>query len=143
MKTYVLTVSKEFPTTHYKAGEQTCFIEKITKGEKIHTIRDNVELWAKRAIEINAGRAVLSVRVWSGKPYRSKQIEMIEFTSIGIQTIERTFLGFFINGYDSDVTTKILAANDGLSSVDFEEWFKGKFKPDEPKVIIHFTDFRY
>lgn len=142
-KTYVLTVSQVFPATHPRKGEPTNFIDQIREGIKIHTIRNNVELWTKRAVEINAGRAVLSVRVWSGKPYRSSQVEVFDFTSIGIQIIELTMLGFFIDTIESDVSTRVLAAFDGLSFKDFVEWFKDAWKPNEPKVIIHFTDFRY
>ncbi len=31
MKTFILTVSKIFPKTHKRAGEQTWFVEKINK----------------------------------------------------------------------------------------------------------------
>lgn len=141
MKTYVLTVSQYFPATHPRKGETTGFIDKILDGIKIHTIRENFQLWKRRAEEINAGRAVLSVRVWSGKPYRSSQVEVVEFSSIGIQCLERTELGWFIDGYDSDITVITLAKNDGLNIHDFKDWFKGKW--ETTKAIIHFTDFRY
>ena len=39
---------------------------------KLHTIRANYPLWEKRIKDIQEGHAVLSVRQWSGKPYRSK-----------------------------------------------------------------------
>ena len=43
MKTFVLTVSKQFPKTHIRAGESTRFVENIKRlfsneCEKIHTI---------------------------------------------------------------------------------------------------------
>ena len=55
MKTFVLTVSRTFPKTHKRAGQQTWFVEKINEagmpisdeliiGKKIHTIRANYEL---------------------------------------------------------------------------------------------------
>ena len=52
MKKYVLTVSRQFPSTHDKAGEQTNFIEQIINKGKIHTIRSNYPLWEKRFKEI-------------------------------------------------------------------------------------------
>lgn len=143
MKTYVLTISKNFPLTHPRKGQPTEFIEKIVSGHKIHTIRENVELWTNRAKEVNEGRAIISIRQWSGKPYRSKQVEVGQYTSIGVQTIELTLLGYFIDTVESEVSTKVLAAFDGLSFEDFKAWFKGAWKINEPKVIIHFTDFRY
>lgn len=39
VKTYVLTLSKQFMTTHPKAGQPTDFFEKIKAGIKKHTIR--------------------------------------------------------------------------------------------------------
>lgn len=143
MKTYVLTVSKTFPVTHPRKGEPTDFAQKIMAFHKIHTIRDNVELWSKRAKEVNEGRAIISARQWTGKPYGSKQIEFATYERIGIQVIELTMLGFFIDTIESDVSVEVLAAFDGLSREDFVAWFKDGWKQDIPKAIIHFTDFRY
>lgn len=72
MTTYVLTVSEFFPKTHNKAGLPTGFINAISNKTKLHTIRGNYDLWAKRFEKINKGEAVLSVRYWSGKPYNSR-----------------------------------------------------------------------
>lgn len=141
MKTYVLTVSEKFPATHPRKGEATDFVMKIARMEKIHTIRGNYQLWKKRADEINAGRARLSVRVWTGKPYRSKQREVLAFEGIGVQCAEITLLGLFIDGTDSDVTFNEIAKNDGLDFQDFKDWFKGPWV--DPKAIIHFSNFRY
>lgn len=142
MKTYVLTVSEKFPIYHPKAGEPTDFVKKIARMEKIHTIRANYELWKKRADKINAKKAILSVRVWTGKPYQSKQREVFVFEGIGVQRIEPTILGWFIDSVDSNVTVSELAKNDGLYREDFTAWFE-KWPWDEPKAIIHFSEFRY
>lgn len=105
MKTHVLIVSRTFPKTHKRAGEETYFPDKIlyqqklkegyetpclicshhyeTSGKckkcfdpfKIHTIRSNYELWDKRIKEVQEGKAILSLRYWLGKPYDSKQVE--------------------------------------------------------------------
>lgn len=141
-KTYVLTISEYFPKGHLRESENTFFPEKIAKQEKIHTIRGNYELWAKRAEKINKGEAILSVRVWIGKPYNSKQQEVLQFDKIGVEKLNREPIGWFINDLDNDVSTKELAKNDGLSFEDFKSWFKGQ-DFSEDKAIIHFTDFRY
>ena len=136
MKTYVITVSQTFPATHIRAGQLTRFPYKIEKRIKIHTIRSNYELWKWRMDQINKGLAVLSVRAWSGKPYRSKQIEIISLNKshgIGIQKITLT---------ESRINEKILAKNDGLTLADFKAWFAG-YDKSEPMAIIHFTSFRY
>ena len=77
MKTYVITVSKTFLSTHWKAGLPTRFDSKIKDGRKVHTIRGNYPLWAKRIAEVERGEACLSIRQWEDKPYRSKQIEIV------------------------------------------------------------------
>lgn len=160
MKTYVLTVSRVFPTTHKRKGEETGFISKIFAAikpnedfndlidPKIHTVRANYELWKKRIEQVQKGEAILSIRYWSGKPYNSKQVEICQLdkdSGIGVQKIELDPFGvnykiddgkwIFDNGHE-------LAKNDGLSLEDFKEWFR-KYNLSKPMAIIHFTKFRY
>jgi hypothetical protein len=147
MKCYVLIISEKFPKTHKRAGELTNFPLSIKHYDKIHTIRANYYLWEKRFKQINEGKAYLSVRVWEGKPYKSKQQEIFRFDKtrgIGIEKLERNIdlLGWFINDKVNDVLSETLAKNDGLSDDDFREWFK-KIDFSKPMAIIHFTDFRY
>ena len=115
MKTYVLTVSRTFPATHKKKGENTEFLEKINctllcpgdcndckvdfeTYKKIHTIRSNYELWDKRMKEVQEGNAIISLRYWSGKPYNSKQVEFAQLdydSGCGVQE-----LSFYWGGKD-------------------------------------------
>lgn len=148
MKTYVITVSKFFPGFHPRKGQETGFVEKILSGEKIHTIRGNLELWQKRITEVQAGKALLSLRYWSGKPYRSPQVEFKQLTSedgVGVQEIE-FYRGICTNtwvDYFSESYLKI-AQNDGLSTGDYIEWFTGgKYDLSKPMAIIQFSKFRY
>jgi len=117
MKTYVLTVSRVFPCTHKRKGEETRFGQKLQNGIlkqsligncnvipiipipedsfKIHTIRANkkgtaFENWSKKVKQIQEGEAILSIRYWSGKPYNSKQVEICQLdndSGIGVQQI--------------------------------------------------------
>jgi hypothetical protein len=159
-KVYVLIVSDYFPAKHPLKGEQTYFEQKIRNNFenvpvmeigysilfKIHTIRANYELWKKRVNEINAGLAILSIRRWSGKPYRSEQIEIMQFEKLGIQKLE------FKNGlidymlvdgrYAFTNIGNTIAKNDGLSLDDFLAWFKN-YDLSKPMAILHFTNFRY
>ena len=73
MKTHVLIISRTFPSYHLRKGKETGFVEKIP-DEKIHTIRANYPLWEKRIKEVQFGEAVLSLRYWSDKPYKSEQV---------------------------------------------------------------------
>lgn len=146
MKTFVLIISERFPATHKRAGEDTAFEGNILFDNKIHTIRANYPLWEKRIKQVNAGEAVLSLRVWSGKPYRSKQREIFYFTRAGIEKLkfsQAQFVPIVINGdcYAKPDPHK-MAKNDGLSMADFEDWFKG-YDKTKPMAIIHFSNFRY
>ncbi len=145
MKTYVLTLSQNFPKTHKRAGEETQFVSKIFNGKKIHTIRANYELWEKRINEVKEGKALISLRFWSGKPYNSKQVEFSKITSennIDVQKIQIDGVWQYkINDGLNRFGIEEIANNDGLSVEDFKEWFK---KYDfEPMAIIHFTSKRY
>ena len=180
MKTYVITLSKYFLATHKRAGEKTHFKEKFLLGQgcpdcaspqdlsginisdcngcvracsfpKLHTIRANYPLWEKRVKEVQEGRAVLSIRQWSGKPYCSKQVEIARLTAengVGIQKLSfdkdkdgvASLRYFNINGKYIDRET--LANNDGLSKEDWQEWFRG-YDLSKPMAVIHFTKFRY
>lgn len=157
MKTYVITLSKHFLANHKRAGEETHFKEKFLLGQgltdydtpslaKIHTIRANYPLWEKRIKEVQDGRAVLSIRQWTGKPYRSKQVEIATLTAengVGVQKLEfyNNTLGLCHIGIVYQRKYE-LAHYDGLSFEDWEEWFKG-YDLSKPMAIIHFTKFRY
>ena len=157
MKTYVITLSSYFLANHKRAGEETHFKEKFLLGQgltdydtpsmvKIHTIRANYPLWEKRIKEVQEGRARLSIRQWTGKPYHSKQVEIATLTAengVGLQKLEfyNNTLGLCHIGIVYQKKYE-LAYYDGLSFEDWEEWFKG-YDLSEPMAIIHFTKFRY
>ena len=145
MKIYVITLSRCFLANHSKAGEPTNFKEKFLRGEKIHTIRANYPLWEKRIKEVQDGRAVLSVRQWTGKPYRSKQVEIATLTAgsnVGIQLMELTndFAECIIGGHHHSYVA--VAKKDGLHPADWLDWFSS-YEFSRPLAIIHFTKFRY
>lgn len=154
MKTYVITLSERYPQGHSKAGKPTDFVEKLAVGLKKHTIRRNYPLWEKRIKAIQAGEACLSIRVWEGRPYHSKQIELINinvnndtFNHVGLQKIiikPGLFHGTIaplVEGKRVD-DVLLLSKNDGLSVNDFYEWFANT--PDGQEfALIHFTKLRY
>ena len=169
-KTYVITVSRTFPKTHARAGENTYFVQKIRNAlhdykessvdcydengnetcvlireRKIHTIRGNYELWEKRMTEVQKGNAVISLRYWSGKPYNSKQVVICQLdkdSGCGVQKAEFDDYLYSLKVDDKRMELGNIPLNDGLSHTDFEEWFKG-YDLSKPMAIIHFTNFRY
>lgn len=152
-KKIIITLSRVFPTVQSRAGEPTDFKKKLEEGKKIHTIRRNFDQWKFNAEKIASGKYYLSLRQWSGRPYRSPQEEIARIdTPIGVQKIE------ILYRYENDtIMAKIdgkyfspycydIANNDGLSTEEFKEWFFGKRRNRDMVfhgVIIHFTDFRY
>jgi len=159
MKTYVITLSKKFMAGHPKAGQETKFKGAFICGQnqaeksadcpfsKIHTIRDNFPLWESRIKEVQAGEAILSIRQWSGKPYRSRQETIANLTKdngVGIQLLDcdKPF-ALEIDGRTIDIREHLLiAGNDGLDLQDWEQWFDIEHTTGQ-KAIIHFTKYRY
>jgi hypothetical protein len=158
LKTYVIMVSVNFPKLKNSVTvEKTLFKDKILDGIKKHTIRSNYDFWKKRIDEINAGRAILSVRQWKGIPYYSKQKEIKQFvkdelsyqrisviinTNIDVVTVSKSSKKNY-PGEDKYLGSKqkiLLAKNDGLTFEQFRGWFK---KGLSNGIIIHWTKFKY
>ena len=145
-KTYVITVSRNFPKGSFNEGKQTNFIPGIIEKLKIHTIRKNFKLWEKRFEEVAKGNAIISLRYWSEKPYQSKQVEFLKLDKndgIGIEKLELIMNGFLINDVEIKIDLETLAKNDGLTRQEFKDWFKDVQPNSDPMVIIHFTKYRY
>ena len=180
VKRYRLGVSRTFPSTHQRKGEETGFVNAILKSLncpdctppdvedycngyrtkiKRHTIRNNYELWAKRMAEVQAGRAVIEIYYWDGKP-RHKGSKQVVFAVLdkdsgcGVQRVYfaiNTLKFAFIDNFEEKQSLtdaegihilNKLAKNDGLSLDDFMAWFKN-YDLSTPKAIIQFTNFRY
>ncbi len=156
----VITFSRTFPAYHPKAGQPTYFVEQIWNslnylqlpvpknkdvpkdflwsilplsnyGMKNHTIRGGSRFKVGDKF---------SPRVWSGKPYNSKQI--IIAPDIEIISAQKITIGFFD---DEDVMVDgktysnikenpfaYMGKNDGLEHQDFIDWFT--LSPDFKKT---------
>jgi hypothetical protein len=162
----VMTFSTRFPSYHPKAGQETYFIEQIwnslggvkdeyrtpfenykdytksilwsyrTRGEKGHTIRAG-HRW-------KAGDK-FSPRIWSGKPYRSKQIaiadpiEVVKVWDFKIEPDGKIFIG---NTALVMADVQLVAKNDGLTAADFLAWFKHP-KPFDGQIICWNKNINY
>lgn len=138
----VITFTRRFPAYHSKSGRDTFFPEKVIKGlESLkHSILEVDELELDEPIyedclpkfhTVRAGSRwkvgdMASLRVWSGKPYHTKQvtlaadIEIVKIWQFEINDSEVFVGGAKMNAYD----VQAIAAYDGLSFSDFLEWFK-------------------
>ena len=159
-KEQVLNVLKDYDGhTIVRNNDEPLFIN----GRKIHTIRGNYALWEKRIGEVNRGEAYISLREWSGKPYRSQQREIAVLTTVGIQRVimseseweekDGKHFCYWAEVDGKEVNLDDLAKNDGFSDTgDYIMWFypdidrqnsdKDGWKHIE-LAIIHFTKFRY
>lgn len=142
MKTYVLILAKTFPKGHPRAGEPTYFKEEYLDERKIHSFRGNCDRWAKILHQVSEGKAILSIRVWRGLPYRSKQ-EVLRnlyfYDGVGYEIIDMAALN------KDERIKKSIASNDGMALKDWEVWFEKELhsKTVAPMILIHFTTLRY
>jgi hypothetical protein len=143
----VITFSRTFPAYHPKAGQQTHFVEKIWNSItelglphfKNKDFSDDF-MWSILPLSnyrckyhtIRAGNRwkvgdKFSPRVWSGKPYNSKQIIIapdIEIKKVWDFEIKdhRFIVDGMVKGIDEAILT--IAENDGLTIFGFMDWFK-------------------
>lgn len=147
---YQITLSRYFPSHHPRKGQPTHFINLVYDLFKLHTIRENYAHWQKIIEDVNAGRGVLNVKQWTGKPYFSHPKTIFTITGgLGYQKIDIRFKKvkkaktafIYIDGLPlvGSLETTIME-NDGLKPVDFCNWFK---KDLIGGIIIHFTSLRY
>jgi len=139
--------------SHPRAGEETHFSEKVLAGEKIHTCRLNYAYWKNKIDRLKAEGGVLSLRQWSGKPYRSKQETIIDIPAeiVGVQKLIVNVCDgaeFYVGENRKWIDSEILAKNDGLSEFYFLDWFmpvlrKAKSEGCQTLALIHFSIFRY
>jgi len=152
----ILTFSRQFPVKHPRAGQPAFFVESIltTLGFNIRTIPDIIRPYindfavmdgtSAKGHTIRAGDRfkpgdMVSLRVWSGKPYASKQIEFGQvevkktwnFDLIKDQVSVEWRINDQFKGYYTLVTASQsknpglfkVARNDGLLLEDFVAWF--------------------
>lgn len=153
----VIIFSEFFPKFHPKAGQPTFFVEKIWEELANIANRDSVvaEILRQALLErldlYSTSRIVepkhhtirrghrwkvgdwFSPRVWSGMPYRSKQIQFAPDIQVKkVWNVEISFqLGVIgIDGFwhltDYEQILYLMAANDGISTEDFISWIGSK-----------------
>lgn len=149
MKKYVIISSDHYPKYHSRAGEETGFTNAIISQRKKHTCRENFMFWKKRVDEVNKHNGYLSIRSWSGVPYKSKQDEYVRFVKLGIESFAIINKEIYVGSRKLSTQEMIdFAYNDGfdksLSGLnDLLKWMKADKKDIKLGCIIHYTDFRY
>jgi hypothetical protein len=119
---------------------------------KIHTCRSSYSYWKDIIDRLKSKGGVLSVREWIDKPYKKpgqNTIIDIPAENVDVQklTIEYSKQKFIPKVDNKIIHLPDLAANDGLTTQDYIDWFVPVFKKEKAEVldfaIIHFTKFRY
>ncbi len=159
----VRTFSREFPSYHPKAGQPTYFVEKIWNDIQLYATYKLIcdlnplvpvdILWTfwksiegkideEKGHTIRAGNHFkvgdkFSPRIWSGKPYNSKQIIIapdIEVVKVwDIEVVWRgDFQEFVMPSAQTKTTIAEIAKNDGLELNDLLKWFN---KPMKGQII--------
>jgi hypothetical protein len=153
----VLTFSRAFPSYHPRKGEPTYFVEKITQsrillGNIPCDIPDEIfstemyHICEPKYHTIRAGNRwkvgdQFSPRVWSGKPYNSKQIIIVpdievkkvwdivvEKDCFQLESGVKVVTKIIIDGKHITSNYEPLSMNDGLSLDDLCNWFNKPFK---------------
>jgi hypothetical protein len=188
IKRHVLMIAHRFMSTHPRKGQFTWFQEKIHLGQKsaphppiaepilvkdtfgsgtlmtwypkITTIRPNYVNWKRKIDEVNRGEAVLVLKYWSGKPYNSSPVEILELGKgqVGIQRVVLYNSGAAIFDDATNISKSCpfneieqLWINDGFNEFnDFFHWFCPPLKRVDvvrklefDGALIHFTNFKY
>lgn len=156
----VITFSRKFPSYHRRAGEPTYFVQQIWNafrgdafelpkefvpyvrdheinikpiGEALHFHFDGMKYHTIRAGNHWRVGDNFSPRVWSGVPYRSKQISIAPDIQVKkVWPIGVRMRGPYKEFYSGDVdltgsSIVRIAMNDGLSADDLYGWFNPPF----------------
>lgn len=158
----VITFSRTFPVNHPRKGEHTYFVEKIWNSiedcyfDQLPEINLNPMIEDKKYHTIRAGNRwkvgdFFSPRIWSGKPYASKQIQFappieikkiwhISFDNVSVPAINGVHLFDEYNSQNWDF--ELLSRNDGLSPSDMIAWFK-PYKETVGQIICWNEKIKY
>lgn len=148
--TKVMTFAREFPTWHPRKGKPTDFVDSICNSFVILDIPINAEeicynriLNQHELVETIKRHTIrsgdrwkvgdkFSPRVWSGKPYNSKMITIAPDIEVKkVWDVQISWHGYYLNIYINwnthsgkrYMSTSEIAENDGLKTIDFENWF--------------------
>lgn len=165
----VITFSRKFPKGHAKAGSQTYFVEQILKYLNIKTCsesylnwlisnnpnleryvlvdfqkslipHDNAKVHTIRGSKNFDAGEVFSPRVWTGKPYMSKQLifapEIIIKNIFPVTITIESGCDISIIKDRIKLDTSTVAINDGLTKADFFSWFNNGVKDSKEEMYV-------
>jgi hypothetical protein len=113
------------------------FASLVESGAKCQTVRPTPK-------RIPKAGDLISLRCWTGAPYRSKQRVLREATIVAVRTIH--FAGYFFDGGPRDAANKEICLNDfakadGFSSWrEMVEWFDETHGLPFEGIVIHWSN---
>lgn len=145
----VITFSTQFPTTHPRKGVKTFFPEQILSSLGIGVKQVNEEFrpylndfalldGLKKVHTIRAGnrwkvREYFSPRIWTGQPYKSKQLQFAPPIQIKkIWTFRVDDNGIWLDDMLWQSPYDAIARNDGLDNQDFIDWLIKPYSDKNP-----------
>lgn len=148
----VLILSTTFPSYHPKKGKPTFFVEALYKCVNpafANNFYFYINDFEPKGHTIRSGHRYkvgdkFSPRIWSGKPYQTKQITLCDdITVLKVWNFKINARGYWLNGRLLNYRElKVIAANDGLSLDDFELWF-AKYKLFDGQIICWSDSIQY
>lgn len=165
----VITFSQFYPSYHPRKGQPTYFVEKILESLIGTSYEENItdemllrckmifrtHVWPKHHT-IRAGHRFkvgdwFSPRVWSGVPYKSKQIIIAPDIQVkktwDVEIDECDVWAIGLPGtqikYLDENQEAAIAKNDGLTEQDLYLWFKETKKPFDGQVICWSDKIEY
>jgi len=160
----VIIFSRFFPAYHPRKGEPTFFVEKMWTDLFWQHIIDNnnmddplleeeiknfyTKTWEGKSHTIRAGNRWkvgdwFSPRVWSGKPYNSKQILLTPPIEVkAVYHFKQKNGVFYLNHKKINIQKSDIPVNDGLSTDDFIKWFR-PYRNFEGQIICWNKEIKY
>ena len=151
-------VAKSMGINHFDVNKLNPGISEEIHVELIYTGMLSMQEWVNIDLlpkhhTIRMGRHFkpideLTLAIWSGKPYRSKQIKLwtVEIRSVDIFISRETPFGipvFCREGLSVQLNSKILAKNDGLDWHDFLNWFNIPVGLHNAQILIWNPEINY
>lgn len=142
--------STVFPKGHPREGQPTEFVQKILKALSMldHNISMQTQYEPKwhtiRAGENWKPGDVFQPKIWSGRPYNTKTINIATPITVAqtwaLEKSEHTAT-FYLEGKPLTLANiEVIAGNDGLELIDFYNWFS---KPFSGQIICWSNTLNY
>lgn len=150
-KYFVLILPTTFPSYHSEYGQPTNFQNLVISGVKKQVMCLNYQLWLNRVMQVNKELAYISIRVWSGKPYHSEQIEIMQLHHVMydlavISEYGSIYKVSFVSNLRVTVNPYLFAKYEGLPNRNFRDLVFSRKRNSQESVcalVVYFDECPY